>query len=190
MTATRPRSRPQPSAFASGSADGEPAPYRSDYDRISYQFALLGASELQIAEALGISESTLNGWKRDHPEFLASLRRGQEAADAQVAESLFRRAIGCSHPDFIISRNGGEVTLTETTKHYPPDTSAAIFWLKNRQRERWRELQRLEHTGKDGKTLEAVSASAADLHAELLRRGAMLPPGTGVVPIKYVVKAK
>src|SRR5690606_12689348 len=82
-----------------------------------------------------------------HPEFLESLTRGKAQADARVAEALFHRAIGYSHPDVHVSNFQGQVTLTPLTKHYPPDTTAAIFWLKNRSRENWRDKQDVEHSG-------------------------------------------
>jgi hypothetical protein len=68
-------------------------------------------------------------------------------------------------------------------KFYPPDTTACIFWLKNRQREQWRDVQRHEVTGKDGAPLDAGAATAAQLREELLKRGALLPQCV-VVPVK------
>jgi hypothetical protein len=157
--------------------------YKLEYNELAYRFALLGASDKEIAAAFHVSESTLNDWRSEHPDLDESLQRGRDAADATVADQLFRRATGYSHPDYVSSSYQGVVTLTETTKYYPPDVSAAIFWLKNRQREKWGDVQRHEHTGKDGKPMEALGASVTDLHAELQRRGAILPL-CGVVPIK------
>ena len=100
-----------------------------------------------------MAESTLNLWKQEHPEFSESLKGGKATADAEVAEKLFRRATGYEHPEDDIRAVNGEIVITPTIKHYPPDTTAAIFWLKNRQPQRWRDKVEMEHGGDLGKTL-------------------------------------
>ncbi len=109
---------------------------------------LMGATDNDLADFFEVSEKTINNWKHDHPEFLQSIREGKELADSNVAKSLYERANGYSHPDVHISNYQGDVTITELTKHYPPDTTAGIFWLKNRQPGKWRD--RKEVTGADG----------------------------------------
>ena len=52
-----------------------------------------------------------------------------------------------------ISNYQGQVTLTPIIKHYPPDTTAAIFWLKNRKTDQWRDKQDVEHSGSVGVTI-------------------------------------
>jgi len=64
-----------------------------------------------------------------------------------VVESLYHRATGYSHPDVVVTSYQGDVTLTEIEKHYPPDATSMIFWLKNRQPKQWRDKQELEHSG-------------------------------------------
>lgn len=109
----------------------------------AYKLCLLGATDKELADFFGVSEQTLNNWKSQHPEFLESLNLGKSDADARVAESLFKRALGYSHPEDDIRVANGEIVITPTIKHYPPDTAAAIFWLKNRQRGKWRD--KIEH---------------------------------------------
>ena len=83
---------------------------------------------------------------------MASLKSGKEIADATVASKLYHRAIGYDHDDVHIYNCKGEVTLTPIKKHYPPDTVACIFWLKNRRPAQWRE--KIEHTGVDGQPIQ------------------------------------
>lgn len=97
----------------------------------------LGATDKELADFFEISESTLNRWKEDHPEFWESIKKGKVLADANVADSLYQRAIGYEHPEDDIKVVAGQITITPTIKHYPPDTVAAIFWLTNRQRGKW-----------------------------------------------------
>lgn len=102
---------------------------------------LLGATDQDIADFFSVSEATINTWKKKHPEFLESIKRGKTLADAQVADRLFKRATGYVHDDVHISNYQGDITITKIEKHYAPDTTAAIFWLKNRQRDKWRDRQ-------------------------------------------------
>jgi len=86
-----------------------------------------------------VAESTFNLWKTVHPEFSESLKGGKDLVDAEVAAKLFHRAMGYEHEDVHVSNYQGVITVTPLVKHYPPDTTAAIFWLKNRQPQRWRD---------------------------------------------------
>lgn len=123
----------------------------------------LGATDKELAEFFEVSEDTINAWKKDHPEFSEALKSGKQLADAMVGERLFQRATGYSHPDVHISNYQGSITKTEITKHYAPDTTACIFWLKNRRPDLWRD--RVEHTGKDGGPMEHKVEDVSNLDA-------------------------
>ena len=112
----------------------------------------LGATNKELADFFEVNEDTIKEWAKVHPEFSAALKSGREMADATVGERLFQRAIGYSHPDVHLSNYQGTVTKTDIVKHYAPDTTACIFWLKNRRPDLWRD--RVEHTGKDGGPIE------------------------------------
>ncbi len=129
---------------------GRPTRYKAEYAEQAFKLCLLGATDANLADFFEVSEKTINTWMDAHPEFLQSLTAGKDEADANVGERLYQRAMGYEHPDTHISNYQGEITKTSITKHYPPDTTACIFWLKNRQRDRWRDKQDHEHTGKDG----------------------------------------
>lgn len=164
--------------------NGRPLSFRTSYVKQAYRLALLGATNEQLARAFDVAVSTITVWMDSEPKFSASVKKGRDEADAKVADSLYRRATGYSHPDVVITNHKGTITATKVTKHYPPDTTAAIFWLKNRQREKWRDVQRHEVTGKDGAPLEAAAANPMQLRDELLRRGAVLP-GPIAIPILH-----
>lgn len=118
---------------------GRPSSYRPEFAEQAEKLAKLGAIDRELAEFFEVSEQTLNAWKKEHPKFLESVKRGKEIADAEVAAKLFHRAVGYEHPDSHVSMYQGEVTITGLTKHYAPDPTAAIFWLKNRQPAKWRD---------------------------------------------------
>jgi len=112
----------------------------------------LGATDKELADFFSVAEATINEWKRNFPEFSASLTRGKAIADAEVASKLYHRAIGYEHPEVHVSNYQGEITLTPLTKFYPPDTTACIFWLKNRRKDVWRDTHAV--TGPNGGPLE------------------------------------
>lgn len=118
---------------------GRPTKYMEAMADQAFKYCLLGATDAQLAEFFGVEESTINNWKLEHPEFLESIKKGKEEADARVAQSLYHRALGYEHEDVDIKAWQGDVIITPITKHYPPDTTAAIFWLKNRRKDDWRD---------------------------------------------------
>lgn len=117
----------------------------------------MGATDRDIADFFEVSESTLNNWKLKHPAFLESLKRSKDEADALVEQSLFRKATGYTHASEKVFQFQGEIVRADTVEHYAPDTTAMIFWLKNRQPDRWRDRR------------EDPSSPPADEKAELLR---------------------
>lgn len=125
---------------------GRPEKYLKENADLAYKFCLLGADDSQLAEFFDVEEKTVNNWKRKHPEFLQSIKRGKNIADAEVAHSLYKRAIGYEHEAVKIfhSENDG-TTEVPYIEHYPPDTGAAMAWLKNRQKGKWRDKQDVEH---------------------------------------------
>lgn len=133
---------------------GRPSSYREEYAKQALKLCRLGAKDKELADFFGVSEQTINAWKEAHPAFLESLKKGKARSDAEVAQSLFHRARGYSHEAVKIFNDSGSPLIVPYTEHYPPDTTAAIFWLKNRRPDLWRDVSRQEHTGKDGGPVE------------------------------------
>lgn len=125
---------------------GRPTKYNEEYDLQAEKLCKLGATDVELADFFEVTEQTINNWKNDYPTFFESIKKGKELADAEVAEKLYHRATGYSHEDVDIKMYEGEIITTPLTKHYPPDTTAAIFWLKNRQPKKWRDKQQIEHS--------------------------------------------
>lgn len=124
-----------------------PTKYKAEYAKTASSLAKLGATNQEMAEAFGVSLSTLKLWVVRHAEFSAAIKLGKDAADERVVDALFNRAMGYSHPDTDIRVIDGAIVETSLIKHYPPDTAAAIFWLKNRRPDEWRDKQEVEHSG-------------------------------------------
>lgn len=109
-----------------------PTKYKSEYAKQAEKLCILGATDADLADFFEVSVSTINLWKIEHKEFSESLKLGKEPADNRVKNALYHRALGYSHPEDDIKSVNGEIVVTPTVKHYPPDTTACIFWLKNR----------------------------------------------------------
>ena len=109
----------------------------SKYDKIDLMQVVvageLGLTDKELCKFFVISKATLTKYKNQYPEFIASLKKGKDIADEKVVRALYKRATGYSHPDIHITSYQGEVTTTSIIKHYPPDTTACIYWLRNRQ---------------------------------------------------------
>jgi hypothetical protein len=85
-----------------------------------------------------VSDATIDNWKAQHPDFLGSLKAGKEEADARVERSLYSRAVGYSFKsEKVFCNKDGEVTRVPIVEHVPPDVTAQIFWLKNRDPAHW-----------------------------------------------------
>lgn len=133
---------------------GRPTDFKEEYLEQAYKLCLLGATDASLADFFEVTEQTINNWKISQPEFFESLKDGKAKADAQVAQSLFNRAIGYkAEPELKEELAADGITVietTRTTKHVGPDTTAAIFWLKNRKSDVWRDKQEVEHQAGDG----------------------------------------
>ena len=126
-----------------------PTDYREEYAEQAYNYCLLGATNDELATFFDVHVSTIYQWKLDHEGFSDALKRGKEMADARVARALFSRATGYSHEDVDIKMYEGEIIETPTVKHYPPDATSMIFWLKNRQPDKWREKREVVEVNAD-----------------------------------------
>lgn len=134
--------------------------YKSEYCEQAKKLCLLGATDKNLAYFFNICEATLNVWKIKYPEFMESLKSGKEIADSNVASSLYLRAIGYKHKEDDIRVCGKEIVVTPTIKHYPPDTVACIFWLKNRRPDLWRD--KVDHSFDDVESVQLTLNKKAE----------------------------
>jgi hypothetical protein len=124
---------------------GAPTKYKPEYCEQATKLCKLGSTDKQLAEFFDVDESTINEWKTVHQEFSLSIKEGKDIADAEIAHSLYHRAKGYSHPEDVIFNDKGEPLIVPTIKHYAPDSTAIIFWLKNRRPDQWRDKSEVDH---------------------------------------------
>jgi len=111
-----------------------------------------GLTDEQIAHNIGIVSSTLYEWKKKYPEISEALKKGKEVIDRQVENALLKRALGYEYEEVkqIIEKDEkgkDRKRIEKTVKQVAPDTTAQIFWLKNRKPDEWRDRQNIEHSG-------------------------------------------
>lgn len=147
-----------------------PEKWKDEYLKIAEGACKLGATDQELADMLGVCVRTISYWRNSKPEFAEALKSGKAESDERVERSLYARANGYEHDEVDIRVVAGEVVQTPIRRYYPPDTAAAIFWLKNRRPEQWREKVELEHAGKNG---------GAILHAHELTDDALLKIAAG-----------
>ncbi|WP_142962899.1 MULTISPECIES: transposase [Bacteria] len=107
-----------------------------------------GLTDKQVAYNMNIAESTLHEWKKKYSVLSESLKRGKEVVDRQVENALLKRALGYEFKETTqeLTEDGMRVTKV-ITKQQAPDTTAQIFWLKNRKPQEWRDKQETEISG-------------------------------------------
>lgn len=125
---------------------GQPTKYKEDYNRQAYLYCKkCGATDKELAEFFNVSQDSIYTWKNTHPEFSESIKRGKDFYDTGMVENaLLQRALGSTVKETRVSGGGSDdeaPSAVETIKEIPPDTGAAIFWLKNRNPNRWRDKQ-------------------------------------------------
>jgi hypothetical protein len=103
-----------------------------------------GLTDEQIAQNIGINRCTLYDWMKRFSNISNAIKKGKEPVDTQVENALLRRALGYDYEETIteVEDLGGGKTkkhVRRVTKHMPPDTTAQIFWLKNRKAKQWRD---------------------------------------------------
>lgn len=115
------------------------------HDDWAWSMAAMGATNEEIAEAMGISKRTILRWAKDHESFGKALAEGKGVSDAKVIRSLYQRATGYDYTEekkiveYDKEGNVKPVKVEKTTRHVPPDVAAQCFWLKNRQRQNWQD---------------------------------------------------
>lgn len=109
-----------------------------------------GLNDEQIAHNMGIATGTLYEYKKNYPEIAEALKRGKQVVDIEVENALLKRALGykVEETKTIVEDGAGQKRKVErTVKEVAPDTTAAIFWLKNRKPDQWRDRYNQEHSG-------------------------------------------
>lgn len=154
---------------------GRPTDYKPEFVEQVKKLCLLGATDIEIADFFGVSVATIYRWSVKYPQFCEARTTAKEMADNRVERSLYHRAIGYTFEAEEVFQYQGEVVRAKVRKHVPPDTSSMIFWLKNRRRDQWRDIQRIEH----GEAGEFDRLADEEVMAEMRKEAAELGLSSG-----------
>lgn len=141
---------------------GRPSGFKPEFVAQAEKLCKLGATDVELADFFEVSDRTIYRWQTQFPEFCQALKAGKENSDERVERSLYHKAVGYTFDSEKVFQFQGEIVRTATREHVPPDTTAAIFWLKNRKPEEWRDVSRHELTGKNGEPIQTEDISAVD----------------------------
>lgn len=123
-----------------------------------------GLIDEQIAANIGITTTTLYDWKKKYADFSDALKKGKEISDYEVENALFKSATGYEYEERKEVQEVVDGVMRKrveiTRKQVPPNATSAIFWLKNRKPDKWRNKQEIEISKlrAETKKLEAETA--------------------------------
>ncbi len=158
---------------------GRPTSFKPEYVKQVVQLCNLGATDSELADFFEVTLRTISRWKVTHPEFAEAIHRGKTVADDRVEDSLYHRALGSEVEEELafklrkVNYSGGQKVSEEekvekvvVKRVIPADTTAAIFWLKNRRQQQWRDVHKHEH----GSANEFDNKTDAELD-EIIKQG-------------------
>lgn len=118
---------------------GRAKPFKEEFIDICYNLALLGATDEQMANAINVGTTRFYEYKKQHPKFAESIKKGGIVADSQVAQALFKRAVGFYQEVEELKATQEGIVKIKVNKYFPPEPTAIIYWLKCRQPNNWRD---------------------------------------------------
>ena len=177
----------QPQAYA-GKKRGPKSTYKPEYAKIAEVLCSRGATDADLATAFGKTTVTMQVWCSEYPEFGAAVLHGKASVfDPKVERALAQRALGYAVDTEEIKVIKDKVVRVPVRKHYPPDPTSCIFWLKNRNPEAWRDVWKIDHEVKQvdvtsEQLLEQIRKDATELGIlpeTVLRPAGVAPNGKG-----------
>lgn len=148
---------------------GAPTKYNPDFARqAEVACAEGGFTGPKLAKLFGVARSTINEWMVTHQNFSDAIKKGKEAWDnLRVEDSLLKRSLGYKYDETTKEPSIDDpkklITTKVVKKEVAADTTAMIFWLKNRQPQRWRDVKGVEVSGKDGAPIETKNMTAKEI---------------------------
>lgn len=147
---------------------GRPTKYKPEYAEIAKELCARGATDPELAEHFKVTLSTVSLWKVQHEEFSDALKVSKSIMDDRVERSLAQRALGYEVDDVDIRVIDGKVVKTAIKRKVPPDTTACIFWLKNRRPKEWRDRTHHLLTGANEGPIQTQNVPVTSLSDEEL----------------------
>lgn len=132
-------------SVALGSISGR---YLKAFDRRAHGYALLGHTNDEIAELIGIDPSTFDRWMVEHPSLARSVQKARHDDNVAIVKAMHRAARGYKHRETKLNVVDGQLVKTEVSKAYPPSVQAASLILMNRAGAQWKDTKTVQHSGR------------------------------------------
>jgi hypothetical protein len=136
---------------------GRPSLFKPEYTEQVEKLCKLGTTDRDLCLFFNVSPQTIENWKKTHPEFFLALMKGKQEADTNVAEAMYKNATGydyyeeqavkireTSYADGKVCKVREYVEVVMVKKHQTADTTAQIFWSKNRRPDLWRDVKKID----------------------------------------------
>ena len=125
---------------------GRPSSFKPEFVAQAEKLCALGATDQEVADFFEVEVRTIYRWKHDREDFCQALKAGKDVADERVERSLYQRAIGYEQDEVKIFMPGGAAkpVYAPYRAKIAPDVTAAIFWLKNRRSDAWRDVKHID----------------------------------------------
>ncbi|MGH6616855.1 helix-turn-helix domain-containing protein [Sphingomonas sp.] len=116
-----------------------PSTFKSDYVRQAQELYAHGLTDRELAEAFGVSRSTIFRWRAAYPEFAEATKLGKDVADDRVERALYERAIGYEEEAVSVYRPAGgeQPVIVRHKREVRPDITAALQWMRARRPAIW-----------------------------------------------------
>ncbi len=111
--------------------------YKKEFVKLAFKFSLLGATLEQLGSFFDVNIGTISTWQNKYPDFGQAIRDGREVADAEVAHSMYKRALGVKVKEQKAHVVEGDIVITELEREIPAEVNAGKYWLTNRNKEKW-----------------------------------------------------
>ena len=153
-TARKPKSAPKTDGEAKHPG-GRPSKYKPEYCEQARKLAEAGFTDLEMADFFKVAKTTFYRWSATYPEFRNSIKVAKEGPDDRMEQSLYHRGTGfewIEQQAFKLKEvkyvDGHKTELerievVDVRRCVPPDSTAAIFWLKNRRG--WKDKSEVDH---------------------------------------------
>lgn len=123
---------------------GRPSKFKHEFIEVASKAIALGATHAELAQQFQVDANTITDWIKSYPEFGRAIKNAKYHIDQTVVDALHKSATGFIRRYQEITKDG---EVVEAEEQLPPNAAAMIFWLKNRQPDRWRDKRELEHSG-------------------------------------------
>lgn len=126
-----------------------PSKFKPEFVEQAQKLCALGATDEDLADFFGVNRATIWRWAQSNEEFCSTIKAGKAIADSRVEMSLYHKAIGYTFDSVkvFMPANAPAPVYAPIREHVAPDTTAMIFWLKNRKPQEWRDKQEMDLTG-------------------------------------------